>query len=103
VHHEQEKYNNPYCIDNYVSNVLQYAEKYNMAGLIARHALFSESSTESTTFPVRATESTEPIFKAFGTEDKLRLKAWAVGHSCYGTRVFKSLKRELLKGELSGN
>ncbi len=88
-----------HCIDNYIPNVLQYAEMYDIAGLIAPRAMFVESGTEDTIFPIEATRfavnEAEAIYKCFDAEDKLGLEVFEAGHSFHGVGAFKFLKEVL--------
>ncbi len=88
-----------HCIDNYIPNVLQYAEMYDIAGLIAPRALFVESGTEDTIFPIKATQyavnRAKSIFKLFSVEDKLGLEVFEAGHSFFGVGAFEFLKKVL--------
>ena len=88
-----------HCIDNYIPSVLQYAEMYDIAGLIAPRALFVESGTEDTIFPIEATRfavnEAKSIFKCFDADDKLECEVFEAGHSFYGVGAFKFLKEML--------
>ena len=88
-----------HCIDNYIPNVLKYAEMYDIAGLIAPRALFVESGTEDTIFPIDATRSSylraKEIFKIFNAEDKLDIEIFEAGHSFYGVKAFQFLNQIL--------
>lgn len=88
-----------HCIDNYIPNVLQYAEMYDIAGLIAPRALFVESGTEDTIFPIEATRfavnEARAIFKCFDADDKLGLEVFEAGHSFHGVGAFEFLKEVL--------
>ena len=88
-----------HCIDNYIPNVLQYAEMYDIAGLIAPRALFVESGTEDTIFPIEATRfavnAANAIYKCFDAEDKLGLEVFEAGHSFHGVGAFEFLKQVL--------
>lgn len=88
-----------HCIDNYIPNVLQYAEMYDIAGLIAPRALFVESGTEDTIFPIDATRfavnEAKAIYKHFDAEDKLGLEVFEAGHSFHGVGAFEFLKKVL--------
>lgn len=88
-----------HCIDNYIPNVLQYAEMYDIAGLIAPRALFVESGTEDTIFPIEATRfavnEANAIFKCFDADDKLGLEVFEAGHSFHGVGAFEFLKEVL--------
>ena len=88
-----------HCIDNYIPNVLQYAEMYDIAGLIAPRAMFVESGTEDTIFPIEATRFAvnlaKAIYKCFNAEDKLGLEVFEAGHSFHGVGAFEFLKEVL--------
>ena len=88
-----------HCVDNYIPNVLQYAEMYDIAGLIAPRALFIESGTEDTIFPIDATRfafnEAKTIFSCFDADDKLGFEAFEAGHSFHGVGAFEFLKRVL--------
>ncbi len=88
-----------HCIDNYIPNVLQYAEMYDIAGLIAPRALFVESGTEDTIFPIEATRfavnAAKAIFNRFNADDKLGFEVFEAGHSFYGVGAFEFLKKVL--------
>ena len=88
-----------HCIDNYIPNVLQYVEMYDIAGLIAPRALFVESGTEDSIFPIEATRfavsEAKAIFKCFEADDKLGLEVFEAGHSFHGVGAFAFLKEVL--------
>ena len=88
-----------HCMDNYIPNVLQYAEMYDIAGLIAPRALFVESGTEDTIFPIEATRfavnEASAIFKCFDADDKLGFEVFEAGHSFHGVGAFEFLKEVL--------
>ena len=88
-----------HCMDNYIPNVLKYAEMYDIAGLIAPRALFIESGTEDTIFPIEATrfavERARSIYKHFNVEDNLGIEVFEAGHSFYGVGAFEFLKKIL--------
>lgn len=88
-----------HCVDNYIPNVLQYAEMYDIAGLIAPRALFIESGTEDTIFPIDATRfafnEAKAIFSCFDADDQLGFEAFEAGHSFHGVGAFEFLKRVL--------
>ena len=43
-----------HCIDNYLPGILNWAEQYDVAGLIAPRPLFAESGERDDIFPVAA-------------------------------------------------
>ena len=86
-------------MDNYIPNVLKYAEMSDIAGLIAPRALFAESGTEDTIFPIDATqfavERARSIYRHFNAEDNIGLEVFEAGHSFYGVGAFDFLKQVL--------
>ena len=79
--------------------MLQYAEMYDIAGLIAPRALFVESGTEDTIFPIDATRfavnEAKAIFNRFDADDKFGFESFEAGHSFYGVGAFEFLKQIL--------
>jgi len=88
-----------HCMDNYVPGILNYAEMYDLAGLIAPRALFSESGTRDSIFPIKATryaiEEARKIYRVFGAEDRVGLQVFRGEHSFYGKGAFRFLKKWL--------
>ena len=88
-----------HCIDNYIPGVLKYAEMYDIAGLIAPRAMFVESGTEDTIFPIDATrfafDQAREIFRIFGVEDQLGLEVFEAAHSFHGVGAFQFLDQKL--------
>ena len=88
-----------HCADNYVPGILNYAEMYDVAGLIAPRALFIESGTRDTIFPVDATRhavgKSREIFRVFGAEDKVRLEVFEGTHVFSGIGAFEYLAKML--------
>src|SRR6185295_19033332 len=62
-----------HCIDNYVPGILNWAEMYDIAGLIAPRPLFSESGEKDNIFPVQASiesvREVRAIYRVFDAED----------------------------------
>jgi len=88
-----------HCIDNYIPNIVRYAEMSDIAGLIAPRAMFVESGTRDNIFPVEATKSSfaraQKVFAVFGAQDKLELEIFEGEHQFWGRRAFDFLKRHL--------
>ncbi len=88
-----------HCMDNYIPSVLKYAEMFDIAGLIAPRAMFVESGTEDTIFPIEATRfavnRAREIFGVFGADDKLGFEAFEAGHSFHGIGAFQFLNEVL--------
>ena len=88
-----------HCMDNYVPGILEYAEMYDIAGLIAPRALFVESGTHDRIFPVDATRyafgQAQEVFRVFGAEDRLGLEVFEGAHEFNGAGAFQFLARVL--------
>jgi dienelactone hydrolase len=88
-----------HCMDNYVPGILQYAEMYDLAGLIAPRGLFAESGTRDNIFPYRATKravgKAKAIYKVFGCPEKIGLEVFEGEHSFHGKGAFEFLERWL--------
>jgi dienelactone hydrolase len=79
-----------HCIDNYVPGILNWAEMYDIAGLIAPRPLFIESGTRDPIFPIAATRDSiarvQRIYDVFASSD-------ALGHEIFeGEHVFHGEK-----------
>ena len=72
---------------------------YDIAGLIAPRAMFVESGTEDTIFPIDATrfafDQAQEIFRVFGAEDQLGLEVCEAAHSFHGVGAFQFLDQKL--------
>ena len=88
-----------HCIDNYIPYVLKYAEMYDIAGLITPRALFVESGTKDTIFPIEATrasvERAKNIYKLFNAEDRFGFEVFDAEHIFCGVGAFEFLKQVL--------
>jgi dienelactone hydrolase len=88
-----------HCMDNYIPGILQYAEMWEIAGLIAPRPLFVESGTKDGIFPVAATRRAfaelKKIYRAFGAEDRLGLHVFQGEHAFNGKQGWKFTRRHL--------
>ncbi|MFH1007236.1 MAG: alpha/beta hydrolase family protein [Candidatus Latescibacterota bacterium] len=88
-----------HCICNYVPGMLQTAEMYDLAGLIAPRPFFVESGTDDPIFPVAATRSSfgraQEIYRVFDAADRIGLEIFEGEHSFYGKEAFRFLERWL--------
>jgi hypothetical protein len=88
-----------HCIDNYVPGILHVAEMSDIAGLIAPRALFVESGTQDSIFPIAATrqahEEARRIYRLFGVEERIGLEVFEGDHQFWGREAFGFLKRRL--------
>lgn len=59
-----------HCIDNYIPGILNWAEMYDVAGLIAPRPLFVESGERDTIFPIAASRASfqrvQKMYQVFG-------------------------------------
>ena len=88
-----------HCIDNYVPGILNWAEMYDVAGLIAPRPLFVESGERDDIFPIRASiESftrTREIYSVLGVQDRVEQEVFPGEHSFWGKRGLPFLARHL--------
>ncbi|MCX6621359.1 MAG: acetylxylan esterase [Acidobacteria bacterium] len=79
-----------HCIDNYVPGILNWAEMYDVAGLIAPRPLFVESGEKDNIFPIAASlASFERVKKVYGVYDSAHLceqETFDAPHTFWGRR-----------------
>lgn len=79
-----------HCIDNYVPGILQWAEMYDVAGLIAPRPLFSEGGDRDPIFPPAATRESfarvKKIYEVFGAGDAVQQEIFSGVHEFHGVR-----------------
>jgi len=79
-----------HCIDNYVPGILNWAEAYDVAGLIAPRPLFVESGERDRIFPIAASRESfarvKKVYEVFGAADKVEQEIFPGEHSFYGGR-----------------
>jgi dienelactone hydrolase len=79
-----------HCIDNYVPGILQWAEMYDVAGLIAPRPLFSEGGDRDPIFPVEATRDSfarvKKVYDVFGAADSVQQEIFSGVHEYHGAR-----------------
>ena len=77
-----------HCIDNYVPGILEWAEMYDVAGLVAPRALFSEAGDQDPIFPVAVSRESyrrvRRVYAALGAEDQVRQEVFEGGHLFHG-------------------
>ncbi len=77
-----------HCIDNYIPGILQWAEMYDVAGLIAPRYLFSEGGDRDPIFPAQATRESfqrvKKIYETFGVPDRAQQQIFSGGHEFHG-------------------
>lgn len=79
-----------HCIDNYVPGILNWAEMYDIAGLIAPRPLFVESGERDNIFPIQASiesfRRVKQIYEVFGVPDLAQQEVFPGEHSFWGDR-----------------
>jgi dienelactone hydrolase len=77
-----------HCIDNYVPGVLNWAEQYDVAGLIAPRALVAESGERDPIFPIAAARESfgrvKRVYEVFGAGDKIGHEVHPEAHVFWG-------------------
>jgi dienelactone hydrolase len=88
-----------HCIDNYVPGILNWAEMYDVAGLIAPRPLFVESGDRDNIFPIEASKSSfekvKKVYALFGAEAAAEQEVFAGEHSFWGGRGIPFAARRL--------
>ncbi len=79
-----------HCMDNYVPGILQWAEMYDVAGLIAPRPLFSEGGDRDPIFPVNATRESfarvKKVYEVFGAPEAVQQEIFPGVHEFHGVR-----------------
>ena len=79
-----------HCIDNYVPGILNWAESYDVAGLIAPRPLFSEGGNRDPIFPVQATRDSfsrvKRVYELFGSPEKAQQEIFEGEHEFHGVK-----------------
>jgi dienelactone hydrolase len=79
-----------HCIDNYVPGILNWAEMYDIAGLIAPRPLFVESGSKDNIFPLEASvdsfKKVNAIYEVFGAADRVSQEVFDDAHSFWGKK-----------------
>jgi dienelactone hydrolase len=88
-----------HCIDNYVPGILNWAEMYDIAGLIAPRPLFVESGERDNIFPIKASlesvQRVREIYAVFGATDRIDHEVFPDEHAFWGKRGIPFLVRHL--------
>ncbi len=88
-----------HCIDNYVPGILNWAEMYDVAGLIAPRPLFAEAGAKDDIFPVDASrESFARVTKVYETldaPDRFQTEIFEGTHSFHGVKGLPFLAEHL--------
>jgi len=88
-----------HCIDNYVPGILDWAEMYDVAGLVAPRPLFAEGGLRDEIFPIAATRASfdrvKKVYEVFGAADRTELEVFEGPHGFWGKRGLPFLARQL--------
>ncbi len=88
-----------HCIDNYVPGILNWAEMYDVAGLIAPRPLFIESGEKDNIFPIKASiesfNRVREIYGIFGAADRAQQEVFPGEHSFWGKKGIPFLTQHL--------
>jgi dienelactone hydrolase len=88
-----------HCIDNYVPGILNWAEMYDVAGLIAPRPLFVESGEKDNIFPIKASiesfQRVKQVYAVLGADDKAEQEVFNEAHSFWGKKGIPFLVRHL--------
>lgn len=88
-----------HCIDNYVPGILNWAELYDVAGLIAPRPLFAESGTKDPIFPIAGSregfEKVHKVYEAFDAADHVQQEIFEGQHEFHGVKGLPFLAANL--------
>lgn len=88
-----------HCACNYVPGLLQDAEMYDIAALLAPRPLLIEAGTQDDIFPLaavqRAYEQVRAAYAALGAPDNIDQDIFEGGHQISGARAYDFLARRL--------
>jgi Abhydrolase family len=88
-----------HCIDNYVPGILNWAEMYDVAGLIAPRPLFAESGERDDIFPIAASRESfarvKKVYDVFDAGAVTEQETFDGPHSFWGKRGLPFLAKHL--------
>jgi hypothetical protein len=88
-----------HCIDNYVPGILNWAEMYDVAALIAPRPLFVESGEKDNIFPIAASrasfERVKKVYEVFDAAAFTEQETFDGPHSFWGKRGLPFLAKHL--------
>ena len=88
-----------HCIDNYIPGILNWAEMYDVAGLIAPRALLAESGERDTIFPIAASRESfarvKKVYDVFGAAAMIEHETFDGPHSFWGKKGIPFLAEHL--------
>lgn len=89
-----------HCECNYIPHLLEYAEMYDIAGLIAPRPFLAESGTLDGIFPLRATEAAylelQKVYDLLGVPERLDKDIYPGDHQFSGRKAFDWLAEWLM-------
>jgi len=88
-----------HCIDNYVPGILNWAEMYDVAGLIAPRPLFVESGIKDDIFPIEASKASfvrvQKVYEVLDAAPMAQQEVFNDIHSFYGVQGLPFLAKHL--------
>jgi len=79
-----------HCMDNYVPGILNWAENYDVASLIAPRFFFSEGGDQDRIFPVHATRASfakvKNVYEIFGVPERAQQEIFSGKHEFHGEK-----------------
>jgi len=88
-----------HCIDNYIPGILNWAELYDVAALIAPRPLIAESGDHDPIFPIAASNESfarvKKAYEVFGARDSIEHEVFPGDHHFHGVRGLPFLARTL--------
>jgi poly(3-hydroxybutyrate) depolymerase len=88
-----------HCIDNYVPGILNWAEMYDVAGLIAPRPLFAESGRKDPIFPIEASQASfarvKKVYEVFDAASQAQQEIFDDVHTFYGVQGLPFLAKRL--------
>jgi dienelactone hydrolase len=88
-----------HCVDNYVPGILNWAEMYDVGGLIAPRPLFVESGEKDNIFPIAASiesfKNVREMYGVFQAADSVEHEVFPGEHSFWGKRGIPFLAKHL--------
>jgi dienelactone hydrolase len=88
-----------HCVDCYVPGILNWAELYDIAGLIAPRPFFAESGTKDYIFPIAGSrasfERVQKVYEVFGAGELTEQEVFNGPHLFWGKRGLPFMARHL--------
>ena len=88
-----------HCMDNYVPGILNWAEMYDVAGLISPRALFAESGDRDNIFPVQASRDSfarvKKVYQAMAVPEMVGHEVFSGEHSFHGVNGLSFMAKHI--------